>query len=509
MLQNPTRKEAPSDWESWLKTLYPNYASAAFSDHHSDFWDWLWEVEKGLSYDPFIALWPRAGAKSTSVELGCVALGARKRRKFVLYVSETQDQANDHVANIAAMIEGAVVEDYYPKLAEKAVGKYGNQKGWRMSRLRCANGFSVVALGLDAAARGVKLEEDRPDLIVFDDIDAENDTPKTTQKKIGLITKKILPAGSDDCVVIFVQNLIHEDSIASCLSDDRAEFLANRIISGPIPAIYDLEYETDSSNRTVITGGVPSWEGQSIEICQEYIDRFGISAFLSECQHDVSDPPGGIFSHLEFERCGPEEVPDLVRVAVWVDPAVTSTDKSDAMGIQADGLGVDGKIYRLYSWEQITSPLDAIQRAIRQAVALGADSVGVETDQGGDTWEEVFKRALEAEQKRIREEAERIAEELSLQTGQTVKPKIQFFWPSYKSAKAGSGHGPKTHRAQQQLSDYERGLIVHVRGTHRALEKALYRFPEKKPYDLVDASYWSWYDLRNGFAGKAGGHMHF
>jgi phage terminase large subunit-like protein len=67
--------------------------------------------------------------------------------------------------------------------------------------------------------------------------------------------------------------------------------------------------------------------------------------------------------------------------------------------------------------------------------------------------------------------------------------------PRFKSAKAGAGHGSKTHRASQMLADYERGRIVHVTGTHRTLERALKRFPVKKPYDLVDASYWAWQDL--------------
>jgi hypothetical protein len=31
---------------------------------------------------------------------------------------------------------------------------------------------------------------------------------------------------------------------------------------------------------------------------------------------------------------------------------------------------------------------------------------------------------------------------------------------------------------------------------HNTLEKALRRFPLTKPFDLADAAYWSWADLR-------------
>ena len=497
VLHDAEGKEAPEKWGAWLKELFPTYATHDFSDHHSQFWDWVWSIKKGEASPPFVAIWPRGGAKSTSVEMACVALGARQTRRFVLYISETQDQANDHVGNIASMLESSVLSEYYPVLTEKAIGKFGNQKGWKVSRLRTSLGFSVVGVGLDSAARGLKLEELRPDLIVLDDIDGELDQSSTTEKKIKTITKKLLPTGSRDATVLFVQNLIHEDSIASRLVDGRADFMANRIVSGPIPAIRQLAIEEVSPGIHKIVSGTPSWSGQSLEICQEYIDRFGPTAFKSECQHDVTDPPGGMFSHLTYQRCEWSDVPDFVRIAVWVDPAVTDNDNSDSMGIQADALGVDGKIYRLWSWEQITSPEDAISRAIAKAVELKADSVGIETDQGGDTWESVFQRSLERVQAEMKERAE--------ETGEPAP----FYWPSYKYEKAGSGYGPKRHRAQQMLTDYERGLIVHVVGTHERLERALFRFPKKKPYDLVDAAFWSWKDLREGFDAPATGHFHF
>src|SRR5690606_41752297 len=61
-------------------------------------------------------------------------------------------------------------------------------------------------------------------------------------------------------------------------------------------------------------------------------------------------------------------VPALADISVWVAPAVSSTDRSDSHGIQADGLGEDGLLYRLWSWEQVTSPRDSLTRAILKAV---------------------------------------------------------------------------------------------------------------------------------------------
>ncbi len=62
-------------------------------------------------------------------------------------------------------------------------------------------------------------------------------------------------------------------------------------------------------------------------------------------------------------------------------------------------------------------------------------------------------------------------------------------------ASAGATGRSKAARAALMLQDYERGRFVHVLGDHALLERALRRFPLKKPFDLVDAAYWSWRSL--------------
>ncbi|MGN6755849.1 MAG: hypothetical protein ACTHMJ_05595, partial [Thermomicrobiales bacterium] len=399
------------------------------------------------------------------------------------YLCETQDQADDHIANIAALLESRAVEQHYPALASRLVGKYGASKGWRRNRVRTTSGLTVDAIGLDTAARGAKLEDARPDFLVIDDVDGELDTPGVTARKIKVLTHKILPAGAPNLAVLAVQNLVLPDGIFAMLTDGRADFLADRLVSGPFPALDGLAYE-QRDGRYVITAGEPTWQGQDLARCQDMLDDMGLTAFLAECQHDVDAPPGGMFDHLDFRHCTSAEVPDLLRTTVWVDPAVTNTDDSDSHAIQVDGVDARGTIYRLWSWEQRTSPEDSLRRAIAKAVEFGARTVGVETDQGGDTWQSVYKQALQ---------------QLHLDAATA---------PKFRSEKAGAGHGPKAHRASQMLAGYERGKIVHVLGTHQVLERALRRFPKTKPFDLVDAAFWGYHDLSQpvrAFAAAAGG----
>jgi hypothetical protein len=285
--------------EDWLREMFPSYVRE-FAPHHHELWEWVWSIKKDQPVESFVAIWPRGGAKSTSAELACVALGAKRARRYGLYISMTQAQADDHVQNIASLLESDAIAKNHPDLGNRMVGKFGNARGWRRNRLRTESGFTIDAIGLDTAARGVKLEEQRPDFMVIDDVDSEVDSAAAVEKKIKILTKKLLPSGSSDLAVLAVQNLVHANSIFSRLADGRADFLADRTVSGPFPAVRRLSYEKRDDGtgtpRYVITGGEPIWSGQDLQACQQMIDRDGLHAFLTECQQEVAGAePGAIF----------------------------------------------------------------------------------------------------------------------------------------------------------------------------------------------------------------------
>lgn len=311
---------APAEWREWLEAMFPRYVRGGFSGRHEDFWGWAWGIEATDSPRPFVAIWPRGGGKSTSAELAATALGVRGRRRYVLYVRETQDMADKSVANIAGLLESGSVERHYPAHAEKLVGKFGNSKGWRREQLRTAGGLTVDALGLDTAARGVKVDDQRPDLIILDDIDSKHDSPATTAKKIATITTSILPAGSTNVAVLAIQNLIIPDGVFTRMVDGRADYLATRIVSGPHPAIQGLEWEyvqdeETATRRAVITKGEPTWAGQDLTACQDLVDLIGLDAFCKESQHDVIGKREGLalkFRDHHLEDLTDEECKALV-----------------------------------------------------------------------------------------------------------------------------------------------------------------------------------------------------
>lgn len=484
---------APKDWKEWCYTLFPKYFSAPFAKRHEELWEWSESITIDNVVEAFIAIWGRGGAKSTNAETIAVRLGAEERRKYILYVSSTQEKADTHVANIASMIESKKFGEYYNKMAMRAKGKFGNIKGWRREHLQAANGFSVDAFGLDSGLRGIKIDEQRPDMIILDDIDEKFESPKITLKKAQTITDTVLSSGSKNCAVLFIQNLIAADSIASRLVDMRADFLRRRILSGPFPAIDNFEYEL-RGNLFVITGGTPTWEGQSVEDAQALIDRIGISAFRRESQHEV-DLTGGIWDGIEWDRILYDNLPWFKRKVCWLDPAVTDKPESASQGISIGGLDDEDTLIGLYWWEGIDSPEAVLERGIYKAWWWGCEQIGVETNQGGDTWKSVYKLAAE-------KVVERIQKEWKLANpGRPNVPPVSL--PKYTDAKAGTGDGPKIERNGQLLTEYERGKVKHMLGTHQVIEKALRRFPNP-PLDVADSWWWVWQDLIGNKKKKAG-----
>lgn len=382
-------------WALWLAAMLPGYCTAPFGAHHREFWEWLWAIVPGVRPDPFVAIWARGGAKSTSAEAACVALGARRRRRYGLYVCDTQDRADDHVTTVGSMLESDRIGAEYPALSERRIGKHGNSKGWRRNRLWTADGFVVDAIGLDTAARGVKLEDQRPDFFVLDDVDGLHDSAAATKRKVDTLTRSLLPAGSDDVAVLAIQNLVIPDGVFAQLADGRATFLRKRRVSGPVPALRGMRVER-IDGADVITAGEPTWAGQSLEVCQGQADDWGLSSFIAEAQHEVGDAPGALWCRAQIDTGRRDEHPELDLCVVSVDPSGGGGKGHDDQGIVAVGRGVDGEGYVIDDWSCSLSAGGWGRRAVLLAVEVTADRIVVEDNYGGDSMLNTVRVAADA-----------------------------------------------------------------------------------------------------------------
>ena len=366
-------------WYEWLRERFPMYRRIPFAQRHIELWDWVWRIERENTVEPLVAIWPRGGAKSTSGEHAACVFENRKTRRYLLYVCETQQQADGHVANIAAALEELNVG--------RGFNKYGHSRGWRRNRLVTDSGFVVDALGLDVGARGIKFEDQRPDVMIFDDVDNSEDSPKSIKKKRRLIANTLLPAGSSNCVVLFLQNLIHNNSLASMLVEGRADFLLDRKVSGPHPAVEGLKIEErfdekEGKTMPTIVAGVATWAGQSLEACQNLLRRLGVRAFREECQHEVNEREGALWSKDLLTRCRAPRPERFKRVVVAVDPS----GGGDDVGIIVLGLGYDEKVYVLadLTCSAKLGPSFWSKRVCRAYSEWEADCVVAESNFGGD-----------------------------------------------------------------------------------------------------------------------------
>jgi phage terminase large subunit-like protein len=89
-------------------------------------------------------------------------------------------------------------------------------------------------------------------------------------------------------------------------------------------------------------------------------------------------------SDIDAARVKPGEVPDLTRVVVAIDPAVTSGEESDETGIVVAGDDGRGHGYILADWSMTGTPEQCMRKAVQAYNHYRADCIVAEVNNGGD-----------------------------------------------------------------------------------------------------------------------------
>lgn len=105
----------------------------------------------------------------------------------------------------------------------------------------------------------------------------------------------------------------------------------------------------------------------------------------------LDDVPGALWSRQMVEEARVTQAPDMSRVVVAIDPAVTSGEDADETGMVVAGLGVDGKGYVLADRTCRLSPDGWAQRAVEAYEEFSADRIVAEVNNGGDMVEGVLR----------------------------------------------------------------------------------------------------------------------
>jgi len=176
----------------------------------------------------------------------------------------------------------------------------------------------------------------------------------------------------------------------------------------------------------------------------------------------LEDLEGALWKQKHIDEARVDKAPNLVRVVVAIDPAVTSNQDSDETGIVVAGKGEDGRCYILEDLSGIYTPTEWARRAIGAYQVNKADRILGEVNNGGDLIEQVIR---------------------------TIDPSV-----SYTKVHASRG---KVTRAEPILALYEQHKVKHV-GALPRLETQMVTWAasegEKSP-DRVDAMVWAVTDL--------------
>jgi phage terminase large subunit-like protein len=178
----------------------------------------------------------------------------------------------------------------------------------------------------------------------------------------------------------------------------------------------------------------------------------------------LGDLPGALWSLASLDAYRLKAAPEMGRIVVAVDPAVTATESSDEHGIIVAGVATDQRGIVLQDASLQGSPMEWARRAVSLYRSWGADGVVVEVNQGGD---------------------------MVAHTLRTIEPNVNII-----EVRASRG---KHVRAEPIAALYEQGRVAHV-GAFPELENQMTQmtttgFQGDGSPDRVDALVWAMAEL--------------
>ena len=144
----------------------------------------------------------------------------RQKKKFVLILGKTQQQAKQHLMNLRRELEAN-------ELLKKDLGPFCEQSDeWGATSLVFSKyNARITAISSEQSMRGLRHNQHRPDLIIGDDIEdiESTKTRESRNKTYEWWTGEVIPAGDRNTRIVMVGNLLHEDSLLMRIKTDIEE----------------------------------------------------------------------------------------------------------------------------------------------------------------------------------------------------------------------------------------------------------------------------------------------
>lgn len=188
----------------WIKFFFPNFAKYEFAPFQ------IRAIKRILTHDEWFEVlsWSRELAKSTITMFIVLFLVLTGRKRNIILSSNSKENAIRLLAPYRAMLEanGRIIAYY---------GKQMTLGTWTESEFITKGGVAFRALGAGQSPRGSRNEAIRPDMLLVDDFDTDEDckNPDTIQKRWEWWENALYPTRSisEPTVVIFCGNIIAKD----------------------------------------------------------------------------------------------------------------------------------------------------------------------------------------------------------------------------------------------------------------------------------------------------------
>ena len=410
------------DMEFFGRAYFPHYFSKPSPEFHREL-DAIWQqgVLKGrypltaadtkmisrLPGTRRAVAAPRGHAKSTNLTFkGTMHSTLYGYKHYPIIISDSSEQAEGFLDNIRVEFEEntAILEDFGP-LAGSV---------WRSNVLVTKTNIKIEAIGSGKKIRGRKHRNWRPDLIILDDVENDENvrTPEQRSKLKNWFDKAVSKCGDDYTDIIYIGTLLHYDSLlAKTLTNPAYRSIKYKAVI-QFSQADDLwqQWETiftDLSNddresealaffqahkEAMLEGTQVLWE-EKLSYYDLMVMRVseGEASFNSEEQNEPINPDDCLFMEEWFDYYNEAEVnfgDPAFDFFGFIDPSLGKTKRSDFSAIvtlaKHKGSGymyvVDADIERRHP-DRIIADVLAKERWLRASFGHGYRKLGAETNQ--------------------------------------------------------------------------------------------------------------------------------
>lgn len=297
-------------------------------------------VQKGdrllLDIERFtLIMLPRGFAKTSVAGVAATLRGiAYMDWNFLVYVSEASPHAEMQLGNVKRELE--TNERFRAVFGDLKPGNSSSRK-WTEDLVELNNGQVLVARGRGGQIRGLNHSGQRPDRIIFDDLEDKESVATLAQRKktrewaFGDLIPA-LPELNPDAQMIGLGTLLHSDALLATFVRD-PQWLP--IVFGARDRQGDLLWPENLDEKKL------QQKKASYSLAGE------LNLYYLEYHNTFRDEDNALFKPEYFRYA---EAPQGLRTAIYCDPAISKQDRADEATIYVGGMSEGGKIYILENW---------------------------------------------------------------------------------------------------------------------------------------------------------------